>query len=254
MVPPTPTILEVQICFFSRSSVSLISLRRGATANQMKKAMKNPTHEQWKALMWGREKLQSLIWLARSSWSGSTSRAYSLYFFHSVCEINKNGRRQNQIQSVSWCWNASIWLCWTYRSSSVDFSHFLCFSLEVCAWKQIYDSDRNIFLSSEKSNDESAVDILRTFGGRGSNRTRKCTTILPRHVHILDVQNSTSAFFDVHKFRNFGFFVRLMFALMFSKIIATVHFLRDCTMSKKPRVLRFWLPVSPSRYASSHFF
>jgi len=75
MVPPTPTMLDVQISFLVRSRVSLISERRGAMENQMKKAMKKPSQEKWKALMCGREKLQSLISVALSSCSGSTSRA-----------------------------------------------------------------------------------------------------------------------------------------------------------------------------------
>jgi len=61
MVPPTPTILEVHNCCLVRPRVTLISLSKGAMANQMKKAIKKPHQEQWKALMWGRAKLQSLI-------------------------------------------------------------------------------------------------------------------------------------------------------------------------------------------------
>src|SRR5210317_1806983 len=72
MVPPTPTMEDVQISFFVKLSVSRISERRGAIENQMKKAMKKPNQEKWKALIWGREKLQSLISVARSSCSGST--------------------------------------------------------------------------------------------------------------------------------------------------------------------------------------
>jgi hypothetical protein len=55
-------------------------------ANQMKKAMKKPHHEQWKARMCGRAKLQSLISVDLSSWSGSITTLYSLYFFHSCCK------------------------------------------------------------------------------------------------------------------------------------------------------------------------
>ena len=78
----------------------------------------------------------------------------------------------------------------------------------VSVWKYVRENKFMIligiyFCRQKKKNDGSAVDILRTFGGRGSNRATR--TILPGHVHILDVQNSTSAFFDVHKFRNFGF-------------------------------------------------
>jgi hypothetical protein len=40
----------------------------------MKKAMKKPHQEQWKARMCGREKSHSLISVALSSWSGSTLR------------------------------------------------------------------------------------------------------------------------------------------------------------------------------------
>ncbi len=38
-----------------------------ASKKVMKKAMKKPNQEKWKALMWGREKLQSLISVALSS-------------------------------------------------------------------------------------------------------------------------------------------------------------------------------------------
>mmetsp|Transcript_13031 Transcript_13031/g.17463 ORF Transcript_13031/g.17463 Transcript_13031/m.17463 type:complete len:211 (+) Transcript_13031:1011-1643(+) len=76
MVPPTPAIEDVQICCLVKSSVSLISDRSGAIANQMKKAMKKDHQEQWKARMCGREKLQSLISVALSSCSGSTFSAY----------------------------------------------------------------------------------------------------------------------------------------------------------------------------------
>mmetsp|Transcript_49771 Transcript_49771/g.105832 ORF Transcript_49771/g.105832 Transcript_49771/m.105832 type:complete len:206 (+) Transcript_49771:1369-1986(+) len=71
-VPATEQMLDVQICCFEIFSVSLISGRRGAMANQMKKAVKNPIHEQWKARMCGRLKERSLISVALSSWSGST--------------------------------------------------------------------------------------------------------------------------------------------------------------------------------------
>mmetsp|Transcript_24214 Transcript_24214/g.31539 ORF Transcript_24214/g.31539 Transcript_24214/m.31539 type:complete len:226 (+) Transcript_24214:1003-1680(+) len=84
IVPETPTIDEVQSSFFSKSKLSWISERRGATANQMKKAMKKPHQEQWKARMCGRAKLQSLISVALSSWSGSTLMAYVWYFLISV--------------------------------------------------------------------------------------------------------------------------------------------------------------------------
>jgi hypothetical protein len=51
IVPPTPTMEEVQISSLVNPMSSRISERRGAMANQMKKAMKNPHQEQWKALM-----------------------------------------------------------------------------------------------------------------------------------------------------------------------------------------------------------
>ncbi len=51
MVPPTPTMEEVQISCLVKPKSSLISERRGAIANQIKKATKNPHQEQWKALM-----------------------------------------------------------------------------------------------------------------------------------------------------------------------------------------------------------
>jgi len=44
IVPPTPAILEVHISSFVRPSSSLMAGRRGETANQMKKAMKNDLH------------------------------------------------------------------------------------------------------------------------------------------------------------------------------------------------------------------
>src|SRR5210317_877362 len=76
IVPATEQMLDVQICCLLRSRVFLISGKRGAMANQMKKAMKKQNQEQWKARMCGREKLQSLISVALSSWLGSTLRAY----------------------------------------------------------------------------------------------------------------------------------------------------------------------------------
>ena len=51
MVPPTPTMDDVQISCLVKPKVSRISERRGVIANQMKNAMKNPHHEQWKALI-----------------------------------------------------------------------------------------------------------------------------------------------------------------------------------------------------------
>jgi hypothetical protein len=51
MVPPTPTMEDVQISWLVNPKVVRISERRGVIANQMKKAMKNPHQEQWKALM-----------------------------------------------------------------------------------------------------------------------------------------------------------------------------------------------------------
>mmetsp|Transcript_64841 Transcript_64841/g.173824 ORF Transcript_64841/g.173824 Transcript_64841/m.173824 type:complete len:207 (-) Transcript_64841:132-752(-) len=71
IVPPTPTMEEVQTSCFVMPISSRISESKGAMANQMKKAMKKHHHAQWKARMWGRAKLQSLISLALSSWSGS---------------------------------------------------------------------------------------------------------------------------------------------------------------------------------------
>ena len=90
MVPPTPMILDVQTCWFDRPSVSRISERRGAMANQTKKATKNPHQEQWNALMCGRAKLHNLISVALSSWSGSTLTEYSEYFFHSPWCVKYN--------------------------------------------------------------------------------------------------------------------------------------------------------------------
>ena len=67
-----------------------IAERRGLIANQIKKAMKKPHQEQWKARMWGRAKLHNLISVALSSWSGSTSTWYSEYFFHSTWKVGKD--------------------------------------------------------------------------------------------------------------------------------------------------------------------
>jgi hypothetical protein len=56
--------------FFFGESESVTDLReerRGAIANQMKKAMKKPHHEQWKTRMCGLVKMQSLILVALSS-------------------------------------------------------------------------------------------------------------------------------------------------------------------------------------------
>mmetsp|Transcript_53970 Transcript_53970/g.161526 ORF Transcript_53970/g.161526 Transcript_53970/m.161526 type:complete len:201 (-) Transcript_53970:403-1005(-) len=61
MVPPTEQMDDVQICCLLNESVVRTSERSGAMANQMKKAMKKDHHEQWKARMCGRLKLQSLI-------------------------------------------------------------------------------------------------------------------------------------------------------------------------------------------------
>jgi hypothetical protein len=46
MVPPTPTMLEVQISSFVKLKVSRISESNGAMANQIKKAIKKATQEQ----------------------------------------------------------------------------------------------------------------------------------------------------------------------------------------------------------------
>ena len=65
-------ICDVQSSVFVRPREVLISGKRGAMANQMKKAMKKANQAQWKALMCGRLKLNILISVALSSWSGST--------------------------------------------------------------------------------------------------------------------------------------------------------------------------------------
>jgi hypothetical protein len=46
MVPPTPTIDDVQICAGFKFSEVRISLKRGVMANQMKNALKNENQEQ----------------------------------------------------------------------------------------------------------------------------------------------------------------------------------------------------------------
>jgi hypothetical protein len=51
MVPPTPTMDDVQISSLVKPKVSRISERSGVIANQMKNAMKNDHQEQWKALI-----------------------------------------------------------------------------------------------------------------------------------------------------------------------------------------------------------
>lgn len=75
MVPATLQILDDQIWNFVKPKVVRISGRRGAAANQIKKAMKKFHHEQWKARICGLAKEQSLISVALSSCSGSTLRA-----------------------------------------------------------------------------------------------------------------------------------------------------------------------------------
>lgn len=88
MVPATEQILDVQISFLVKPSVSLTSGSRGAIANQMKNAMKKQNHEQWKARMCGLLKERSLISVALSSWLGSTLTKYSEYFLISVgCKL-----------------------------------------------------------------------------------------------------------------------------------------------------------------------
>ena len=67
MVPATLQILEDQISNLVSPRVLRISGRRGAAANQIKKAIKKFHHEQWKARIWGLAKEQSLISSALSS-------------------------------------------------------------------------------------------------------------------------------------------------------------------------------------------
>mmetsp|Transcript_6988 Transcript_6988/g.15113 ORF Transcript_6988/g.15113 Transcript_6988/m.15113 type:complete len:150 (-) Transcript_6988:161-610(-) len=71
----TAQILLVQMSDGCKSRESLISGRSGAMANHMKKAMKKPHQEKWKALMCGRAKEHNLSSFALSSWSGSTATA-----------------------------------------------------------------------------------------------------------------------------------------------------------------------------------
>ena len=80
IVPATEQILLVQICCLVKPSVSLTSGRRGAMANQMKKAMKKQNQLQWNARICGRLKFRSLISVALSSWLGSTLSEYVWYF------------------------------------------------------------------------------------------------------------------------------------------------------------------------------
>ncbi len=72
IVPETAMIFEVQICCLLSSSVFATSDMRGARANQMKKAQKKETQEQWKARMCGRFALKSLICVDLSFCAGST--------------------------------------------------------------------------------------------------------------------------------------------------------------------------------------
>jgi len=67
IVPATEQMLDVHTCSFVRPKLVLISGIRGAIANQMKKAVKKPIHEQWKARMCGRLNDRSLISVALSS-------------------------------------------------------------------------------------------------------------------------------------------------------------------------------------------
>jgi len=83
MVPATEQMLEVQSCCLLRSSDIATSDRRGARANQMKKAQKKANHEQWKARMCGRFALQSLISVDLSFCAGSILTWYVWYFLTS---------------------------------------------------------------------------------------------------------------------------------------------------------------------------
>ena len=67
IVPATEQMLDVHTCCFVKPNVVLISGSNGAIANQMKKAVKKPIHEQWKARMCGRLNDRSLISVALSS-------------------------------------------------------------------------------------------------------------------------------------------------------------------------------------------
>mmetsp|Transcript_13084 Transcript_13084/g.19255 ORF Transcript_13084/g.19255 Transcript_13084/m.19255 type:complete len:125 (-) Transcript_13084:114-488(-) len=75
MSKATAKMLDVHISSLSRSKSCLMIGRSGAMANQIKKAMKKPHHEKWKARMWGRLAEQSLSSVALSSCSGSTLTA-----------------------------------------------------------------------------------------------------------------------------------------------------------------------------------
>ena len=81
IVPATLAILEDQTSTLLKLRDFLTSGRRGATANQIKNAMKKFHQEQWKARMWGLAKEHNLISVALSSCSGSTLREYVWYFF-----------------------------------------------------------------------------------------------------------------------------------------------------------------------------
>ena len=67
MVPATEQMLDVHTCCFVKPKVVLISGSKGAIANQIKKAVKKPIHEQWNARMCGRLNDRSLISVALSS-------------------------------------------------------------------------------------------------------------------------------------------------------------------------------------------
>lgn len=56
-VPATEAMLEDQMSCVVSPSVAFTSGSKGAMANHMKKARKNPNQEQWNARMWGRLKL-----------------------------------------------------------------------------------------------------------------------------------------------------------------------------------------------------
>ena len=75
IVPATEQMDVVQMSVLVTLKVFLMSTNKGATANQMKKATWKLHQEQWNARMCGREKLRSLISVARSSWFGSTLQA-----------------------------------------------------------------------------------------------------------------------------------------------------------------------------------
>jgi hypothetical protein len=69
MVDAMLAMLALPMSLLDRPRSFLTLGMRGAKANQDVKAMKNPSHERWKARMWGRLILNRLKFVAWPFWS-----------------------------------------------------------------------------------------------------------------------------------------------------------------------------------------